>query len=268
MAISAIDVAFWDLKARLLDLPLVELLGHARPKVPIYGSGGFTSYPVERLCDQLAQWVDEGIPRAKMKVGRSWQEQVERIGARARPSARSPSCSSTPTAFTAGRRPWCWRKPSRVLASPGSKSRSAPTTCRACGCCAIGLRWTSPRANMVTTAFTFGGCWNTARSTSCRPTPRGAGASPDFCRPPRCVRASACRCRPTARGAAPAPLLRGRARAAFGILSRPRPRGTNALRRAPQPLSGELAPDLSRPGLGLELKRADAPLCRELKESP
>jgi L-alanine-DL-glutamate epimerase-like enolase superfamily enzyme len=70
MAISAVDVALWDLKARLLDLPLVDLLGATRDAVPVYGSGGFTSYPLDRLEDQLADWVSAGIPRVKMKVGR------------------------------------------------------------------------------------------------------------------------------------------------------------------------------------------------------
>jgi L-alanine-DL-glutamate epimerase-like enolase superfamily enzyme len=70
MAIAAVDVALWDLKARLLALPLVTLLGAARHAAPIYGSGGFTSYTEERLCAQLGQWAREGIPRVKMKVGR------------------------------------------------------------------------------------------------------------------------------------------------------------------------------------------------------
>jgi len=69
-AISAVDVALWDLKARLMEVPLVRLLGAARDAVPIYGSGGFTSYSLERLSSQLAGWVEQGIPRVKMKVGR------------------------------------------------------------------------------------------------------------------------------------------------------------------------------------------------------
>jgi L-alanine-DL-glutamate epimerase-like enolase superfamily enzyme len=69
-AISAVDTALWDLKARLLDLPLCTLLGAARGSVPVYGSGGFTSYDVGRLEEQLAGWCAEGIPRVKMKVGR------------------------------------------------------------------------------------------------------------------------------------------------------------------------------------------------------
>jgi L-alanine-DL-glutamate epimerase-like enolase superfamily enzyme len=68
-AIAAVDVAMWDLKARLLKLPLVTLLGAARDAVPVYGSGGFTSYDDERLASQLGDWASRGIARVKMKVG-------------------------------------------------------------------------------------------------------------------------------------------------------------------------------------------------------
>ena len=81
MAVSAIDVALWDLKARLLDLPLVALLGAVRDAAPVYGSGGFTSYSVDRLRQQLAGWVEDGIPRVKMKVGRDAVADVDRVGA-------------------------------------------------------------------------------------------------------------------------------------------------------------------------------------------
>ena len=70
MAISAVDTALWDLKARLLDLPLVTLLGDVRPRIPAYGSGGFTSYSIAELQEQLAGWVSAGIRAVKMKVGR------------------------------------------------------------------------------------------------------------------------------------------------------------------------------------------------------
>jgi L-alanine-DL-glutamate epimerase-like enolase superfamily enzyme len=69
MAIAAVDVALWDLKARLLELPLCRLLGAVRDSVSIYGSGGFTSYDDKRLQQQLSGWVERGIPRVKMKVG-------------------------------------------------------------------------------------------------------------------------------------------------------------------------------------------------------
>jgi L-alanine-DL-glutamate epimerase-like enolase superfamily enzyme len=70
MAIAAVDNALWDLKARLLGLPLATLLDATRTAVPVYGSGGFTSYTDERLAEQLGGWAAMGIPRVKMKVGR------------------------------------------------------------------------------------------------------------------------------------------------------------------------------------------------------
>lgn len=70
MAIAAVDTALWDLKARLLDVALVTLLGAVREATPIYGSGGFTSYSREHLQRQLGDWVADGIPRVKMKIGR------------------------------------------------------------------------------------------------------------------------------------------------------------------------------------------------------
>jgi L-alanine-DL-glutamate epimerase-like enolase superfamily enzyme len=71
--ISAVDVALWDLRARLLGLPLHRLLGAVRDRVPVYGSGGFTTYSPERLSDQLAGWVQgQQIPRVKIKIGESW----------------------------------------------------------------------------------------------------------------------------------------------------------------------------------------------------
>jgi L-alanine-DL-glutamate epimerase-like enolase superfamily enzyme len=81
MAIAAIDVALWDLKARLLDLPLVTLLGQTRDAAPIYGSGGFTSYSLEQLQEQLNGWVSAGIPRVKMKIGRHPEDDVMRVRA-------------------------------------------------------------------------------------------------------------------------------------------------------------------------------------------
>jgi L-alanine-DL-glutamate epimerase-like enolase superfamily enzyme len=69
-AISAVDQALWDRKARRLGVALVDLLGAAHEDVPVYGSGGFCSYSDERLRRQLAGWVEDGIPRVKMKLGR------------------------------------------------------------------------------------------------------------------------------------------------------------------------------------------------------
>ena len=79
MAISAVDTALWDVKARLLDLPMVALLGSVRDAAPVYGSGGFTSYSNGRLCEQLGGWAASGIPRVKMKIGRRPSDDVNRV---------------------------------------------------------------------------------------------------------------------------------------------------------------------------------------------
>ncbi len=81
MAVSAVDTALWDLKARLLDLPLVTLLDAAHEGVPVYGSGGFCSYSLQRLQEQLGGWVAEGIPRVKLKVGREPRNDPKRMDA-------------------------------------------------------------------------------------------------------------------------------------------------------------------------------------------
>ena len=77
-AISAVDTAIWDVKAKLLDLPLVTLLGQVHDGVPIYGSGGFTSYTNKRLAKQLSEWVSQGIRFVKMKIGRDAHADIER----------------------------------------------------------------------------------------------------------------------------------------------------------------------------------------------
>lgn len=79
MAISAVDIALWDLKARLLGVALADLLGRFHARVPVYGSGGFTSYSDERLAEQLAGWASDGISHVKMKVGRDPDRDRERV---------------------------------------------------------------------------------------------------------------------------------------------------------------------------------------------
>jgi L-alanine-DL-glutamate epimerase-like enolase superfamily enzyme len=81
MAISAVDVALWDVKARLLGVPLVDLLDRARDAVPIYGSGGFCNYPAARLREQLGGWVELGIPRVKLKTSRNPGDDPARLAA-------------------------------------------------------------------------------------------------------------------------------------------------------------------------------------------
>jgi L-alanine-DL-glutamate epimerase-like enolase superfamily enzyme len=78
-AISAVDIALWDLKARLVGVPVTRLLGQARDSVPVYGSGGFTTYDEDQTREQLAGWVQQDrIPRVKIKIGESWGSREHR----------------------------------------------------------------------------------------------------------------------------------------------------------------------------------------------
>jgi L-alanine-DL-glutamate epimerase-like enolase superfamily enzyme len=82
MAVSALDVALWDVKGKILNAPVSVLLGAARKETPVYGSGGFTSYSERKLTEQLSRWVhDECIPRVKMKVGRDAGADPARVAA-------------------------------------------------------------------------------------------------------------------------------------------------------------------------------------------
>jgi L-alanine-DL-glutamate epimerase-like enolase superfamily enzyme len=79
MAISAVDIALWDLKARLTGLCLADALPRFHATVPVYGSGGFTSYSPEQLRSQLQSWMEADLPRVKIKVGREPEGDRERI---------------------------------------------------------------------------------------------------------------------------------------------------------------------------------------------
>jgi L-alanine-DL-glutamate epimerase-like enolase superfamily enzyme len=79
-ALSAVDMALWDLKANVLNLPLCDLIGRVRDEALIYGSGGFTSYPDERLEVQLGNWANNGFSAVKIKIGREPDKDIHRIG--------------------------------------------------------------------------------------------------------------------------------------------------------------------------------------------
>jgi L-alanine-DL-glutamate epimerase-like enolase superfamily enzyme len=82
-SLSAVDIALWDLKARLLNVPLHRLIGAVRDAAEVYGSGGFTCYNERQLRDQLHFWTDTlRIPRVKIKIGESWGTCLDRDLAR------------------------------------------------------------------------------------------------------------------------------------------------------------------------------------------
>ena len=85
LAISGVDIGLWDLKAKALGVPLYRLLGPYAEAVPVYGSGGWTNFSEDELIKEMTDYVDQGIPRVKMKVGKDFgkseREDVERLAA-------------------------------------------------------------------------------------------------------------------------------------------------------------------------------------------
>ena len=98
-AYSAVDIALWDIKGKVLNMPLFRLLGGNDPVVPIYASGGWTSYSIEELVDEAKMMVARGYKKIKLKVGvdggRNPMEDVRRVAA-----VRE---QSVPTSLHAGR---------------------------------------------------------------------------------------------------------------------------------------------------------------------
>ncbi len=79
MAMSAVDVALWDLKAKLLGVCLADALPRYRDSVPVYGSGGFCNYTSDELGEQVQGWVEKGFRSIKIKVGRDSDADPERV---------------------------------------------------------------------------------------------------------------------------------------------------------------------------------------------
>ena len=77
---AAIDIALWDLLGKSLSCPVYKLLGAYAEEVPIYGSGGWLSYSLDELLEEISQYVRQGFKAVKMKVGSpDPQRDVERV---------------------------------------------------------------------------------------------------------------------------------------------------------------------------------------------
>jgi len=83
IALSIVDIALWDIKAKAAGMPLYQLLGGSERTIPIYGSGGWTSYTEKELIEEIEQIKDQGYTKIKMKVGvdlgKSPEEDVRRV---------------------------------------------------------------------------------------------------------------------------------------------------------------------------------------------
>ena len=200
MAISAVDCALWDLKARLLNLPLVTLLGQVRDAAPIYGSGGFISYSDRQLSDQLSGWVKQGIRQVKMKIGRDAIRDVERV--RVARKAISPETELYVDANGAYNRKQALTQAER-FAPFGVTWFEEPVSSddleglRIYCVTARRQAWRLLRANTAMTFSISATCFPQERLTCSRPMLPVAAASPDFCRWPPFARRITYRFQPT-----------------------------------------------------------------------
>lgn len=261
MAVAAVDIALWDLKARLLQLPLVKLLGQVRRGVTAYGSGGFTSYPTERLQAQLGGWARSGLRGVKMKLGRDPDKDLARV--RAARDAIGPSTELFVDANGAYTRKQALAQ-AEAFTNYGVKWFEEPVSSDDLE----GLRLLRERApaSMVIAAGEYGydlfyfrrmlaaGAVDVLQADATRCggitgfmqagtlceaflTPLSAHTGPSVHQHPCCALGRACSVE----------YFYDHYRIEQMFFD-----------GAAQPVDGELRPDLSRPGLGLEFKRADA----------
>ena len=126
MAVSAVDIALWDLKARLLGVCLADALPRYHEDVAIYGSGGFTNLSDQQLEAQLRDWLGWGAERVKIKVGRDAAADTHALPSCETSLGPAPRSWSTPTAPIRSRRGSSGRThlPSRAFAI--SRNQSPP----------------------------------------------------------------------------------------------------------------------------------------------
>jgi len=177
-AIAAVELAMWDLKARLLGLPLCRLLGQVHEQVPVYGSVGFTSYDDAQLRAQLELWTQElRIPRVKIKIGESWGscEQRDLAGVRQAREVVGPDVVLYVDA-NGGYSPAHAVRVGQQLAEQDVTWFEEPVSSDdLAGLARIrgGVRLRPPP--------TSDGCARSARSTACRSTSPAAAGSPSGC---------------------------------------------------------------------------------------
>ena len=82
-ALSAVDMALWDLQGKVLDKPLHRLFGACRSRVKTYASGGlWLSQSIDELTVEAQSFIDQGFRSMKIRVGKpNWREDVERVKA-------------------------------------------------------------------------------------------------------------------------------------------------------------------------------------------
>ena len=234
-AISAVDTALWDLKARLLDLPLCKLFGQARESVPVYGSGGFTTYDDDRLREQLGGWASEGCRWVKMKVGSEPERDLHR--ARVAKEAIGDTELFVDANGAYGRKQALWFAQA-YYDELGVTCFEEPVSSDDLDGLRL-LRDRAPAGMRIAAGeygydpFYFKRMLAAGRSTCSRPTPPAAAASPASSRWPACATRTRCRSRPTPRPRCTCTCAAPRRALAPRVVPRPCADRADAVRRGP-----------------------------------
>jgi L-alanine-DL-glutamate epimerase-like enolase superfamily enzyme len=84
-ALSAIDIALWDLRGKRESRSVHELLGGFRSWAPTYATFGYPFFDERQLADYARKFIDDGHTMLKMVVGgepsRTWRDDVRRVHA-------------------------------------------------------------------------------------------------------------------------------------------------------------------------------------------
>lgn len=83
MALSAVDIALWDLRSQAVELPLWKLIGGHKARIPSYNTdGGWLNWSLEELVDDTERLIDDGWQGVKIKFGKpTLQEDLQRLAA-------------------------------------------------------------------------------------------------------------------------------------------------------------------------------------------
>jgi L-alanine-DL-glutamate epimerase-like enolase superfamily enzyme len=80
LALSGIDMALWDIRGKAANMPLYQLLGGTRKRVPAYAGGIALGYqPKESLADEAAEYVERGYKALKLRIGDNWRDDIARV---------------------------------------------------------------------------------------------------------------------------------------------------------------------------------------------
>ena len=233
MAIAAVDVGLWDLKSKLINLPLVKVLGQVRDEVPVYGSGGFTSFTDDQLANQLGSWAHgQGITRVKMKVGEAWGSRLDRDLERQVARATIGDYTELFVDANGGYTPKQAVRMAKAYEALGVTWFEEPVSSDHLGALAE-VRARPPSTwlpvSTATTCSTSPPCARRARSTASRQTSPAAPGSPNGSAWPRWPRATDYKSLATVLNRSPAPGLRSRQHPAPRVLRRSRSPRPNPL---------------------------------------